>query len=317
MPVAPPEAPGGCAEMQAYDTDPLSVSEILRLDLGADEEESTRQQRSPKLTRSRGIAPTEERVKWEKKDVVTKGVYKPWFFTRFARFWIPLGKPQCAMDLKSICSAARGQARHRPRKGKACDDDSSDKSGVEEEVWVGCDECSKWRKVPHGFAFDKSKSFFCHMLRDTTCETPEEEWDTAEEFVDDADLIVEECGSSFSTPYNAHRVPEHHAKPQRDCAYPREASSRTSTERAAGKRKLISPRVFGAEDDDGTAPCAGSAASPLRAARLLLSARRLPAQCLRAVCFSCCLPPRCCAVPAPATASGKELPSAANPSAMV
>ena len=65
------------------------------------------------------------------------------------------------------------------------------------------------------------------------------------------------------------------------------------------------------------APCAGSAASPLRAARLLLSAQQLPAQCLRAVCFSCCLPPRCCVVPAPATASGEEGPSAANPSAMV
>ena len=86
--------------MQAYDTDPLSVSEILRLDLGADEEESTRQQRSPKLTRSRGIAPTEERVNWEKKDVVTKGVYKPWFF-----------HPLCAL----LDPARQAAVRHGPQ----------------------------------------------------------------------------------------------------------------------------------------------------------------------------------------------------------
>jgi hypothetical protein len=253
MLVAPGEAPGYFAETQAYDTEPLSLSEILRLDLhlGAGEEERA-VKRSQQMTRSRGIAQTKEHVKWEKKDVVTKGVYKPWFFSRFARFWIPLGKPQCALDLKSISSAARSQSHRQPRNGKECDDDSSDKSGREEEVWVGCDGCSKWRKVPHGFSFDKSKSFFCHMLRDTTCVTPEEEWDDQEEFVDDADRVVDECGSSSTTPRNTHTnyCSQHHAQPQHDCGHPRRMSSCSSTERAAGKRKLVSPRAFGAHDRD-------------------------------------------------------------------
>jgi hypothetical protein len=257
MLVAPGEAPGYFAETQAYDTEPLSLSEILRLDLhlGAGEEERA-VKRSQQMTRSRGIAQTKEHVKWEKKDVVTKGVYKPWFFSRFARFWIPLGKPQCALDLKSISSAARSQSHRQPRNGKECDDDSSDKSGREEEVWVGCDGCSKWRKVPHGFSFDKSKSFFCHMLRDTTCVTPEEEWDDQEEFVDDADRVVDECGSSSTTPRNTHTnyCSQHHAQPQHDCGHPRRMSSCSSTERAAGKRKLVSPRAFGAHDRDGRAP---------------------------------------------------------------
>lgn len=220
MLVAPGEAPGYFAETQAYDTEPLTVSEILRLDLhlGAGEEECA-VKRSQQMTRSRGIAQTKEHVKWEKKDVVTKGLYKPWFFSRFARFWIPLGKPQCALDLKSISSAARSQSHRHPRNGKECDDDSSDNSGREEEVWVGCDGCSKWRKVPHGFSFDKSKSFFCHMLRDTTCDTPEEEWDDQEEFVDDAHRVVDECGSSSTTPRNTHtNCSQHHAQPQHDHA---------------------------------------------------------------------------------------------------
>jgi hypothetical protein len=250
MLVAPGEAPGYFAETQAYDTEPLTVSEILRLDLhlGAGEAERA-VKRSQKMTRSRGILETKAHVKWEKKDVVTKGVYKPWFFSRFARFWIPLGKPQCALDLKSIISsAARSQSHRRPRNGKECDDDSSDKSGREEEVWVGCDGCSKWRKVPHGFSFDKSKSFFCHMLRDTTCDTPEEEWDDQEEFVDDADRVVDESGSSSTTPRNTHTNCSQQS--QHDCGHPRGMSSCSSTERAAGKRKLVSPRVFGTDGAD-------------------------------------------------------------------
>jgi hypothetical protein len=57
---------------------------------------------------------------------------------------------------------------------------------LEEDVWVACDSCDKWRKVPDGFGFDHDKSFFWYMLTDTICATPEEEWGDEEEFVDDA-----------------------------------------------------------------------------------------------------------------------------------
>lgn len=294
MLVAPGEAPGYFAETQAYDTEPLTVSEILRLDLhlGADEEERG-VKRSQQITRSRGIAQTKGHVKWEKKDVVTKGVYKPWFFSRFARFWIPLGKPQCALDLKSISSAARSQSHRQPRNGKECDDDSSDKSGREEEVWVGCDGCSKWRKVPHGFSFDKSKSFFCHMLRDITCDTPEEEWDDQEEFVDDADLVVDECGSSSTTPRNMHtNCSQHHAQPQHDCGHPRRMSSCSSTEREAGKRKLVSPRAFGTDDGDGRRRNRHCDLFRPHPARLLLPALRRLVHHLCAARSSCSLSER-------------------------
>ena len=266
MPVAPEIYRVMDMSIDAYDTNPLPLCEILRLDPGADDEERT-MQRSQKMTRSKGIAPPNKQVKWEKKDVVTKGLYKPWFFTRFARLWIPLGKPQCAMDLKSISSAASTQARRRPKKSHHTDDSSE--TSVLEEVWVGCDGCSKWRKVPRGFQFDKNKSFFCHMLTDTTCETPEEEWDDEEEFVDDdnVDLIVDGAhyGSISTTPRSAHsdssqrenstraHSSHEHGKSPRDYSHPRDVTNNSAGMRAAGKRRLISPRVYGADDDDGIA----------------------------------------------------------------
>mmetsp|Transcript_71856 Transcript_71856/g.116526 ORF Transcript_71856/g.116526 Transcript_71856/m.116526 type:complete len:353 (+) Transcript_71856:2-1060(+) len=42
-----------------------------------------------------------------------------------------------------------------------------------EDVWVNCDSCKKWRKMPLGSEIDTAKSFVC-MLNNVTCETPEE-----------------------------------------------------------------------------------------------------------------------------------------------
>jgi hypothetical protein len=86
------------------------------------------------------------------------------------------------------------------------------------------------------------------MLRDTTCDTPEEEWDDQEEFVDDSDRVVDESGSSSTTPRNTHTNCSQQS--QHDCGHPRGMSSCSSTERAAGKRKLVSPRVFGTDGAD-------------------------------------------------------------------
>lgn len=55
--------------------------------------------------------------------------------------------------------------------------------------WVGCDACEKWRKVPRGFQFDRSKDFFCNMIPKITCETKEEPW---EEDNNDASFITDE-----------------------------------------------------------------------------------------------------------------------------
>jgi hypothetical protein len=52
----------------------------------------------------------------------------------------------------------------------------------ENEEWVLCDSCAKWRTVPSGFQFDRDKSFFCDMIEALTCDTPEEQWDGKEQF---------------------------------------------------------------------------------------------------------------------------------------
>ena len=69
-----------------------------------------------------------------------------------------------ALDvLARVCTSSRGAMGDikrgiRVREGK--------KSAVqaapcrEEDVWVGCDSCSTWRKVSDGFEVDKAKSFF-------------------------------------------------------------------------------------------------------------------------------------------------------------
>ena len=85
--------------------------------------------------------------------------------------------------------ASAGVADHyyhaKPDQLGPVDASSSDdpSAQLEDEEWVGCDGCSKWRKVPAGFQFDRSKSFFCSMIESLTCDAPEEEWDEEEEFV--------------------------------------------------------------------------------------------------------------------------------------
>jgi hypothetical protein len=115
------------------------------------------------------------------------------------------------------------------------------------EEWVGCDGCSKWRKVPVGFQFDRNKSFFCNMIETLTCETPEEKWDDEEEFVDD-DIVDDRSGerndsSRSTTPRGGG------SKRSSGSA----AKEQTGVERATGKRKCFRPSAYadgeGAGDD--------------------------------------------------------------------
>jgi hypothetical protein len=55
--------------------------------------------------------------------------------------------------------------------------------------WVLCDKCEKWRKVPRGFQFDRSKDFYCEMLPKMTCDSKEEAWEQDDQ---DASFITEE-----------------------------------------------------------------------------------------------------------------------------
>eukprot|EP00286_Rhodomonas_abbreviata_P022468 CAMPEP_0181300938 /NCGR_PEP_ID=MMETSP1101-20121128/7158_1 /TAXON_ID=46948 /ORGANISM="Rhodomonas abbreviata, Strain Caron Lab Isolate" /LENGTH=538 /DNA_ID=CAMNT_0023406211 /DNA_START=269 /DNA_END=1882 /DNA_ORIENTATION=+ len=198
-----------CSEMAEYDVDPLPLDALLSHETAGAAKSVLNA--TEKGTRSRGIV-LEQKSHWQKKDVVTKGQYKPWFFSRFAKSRIPLGKPQCLADLKSITTSCRnmkvkydesekggGKGRRnkakddsdeevtdRRRKVDTTEDDEDDDEAEEEELWVECENCKKWRKVPPGIEIDQEKSFFCQMLPSVTCETPEEDWDEEEtEWVED------------------------------------------------------------------------------------------------------------------------------------
>eukprot|EP00961_Rhodomonas_salina_P135170 1818512-Rhodomonas_salina.1 len=193
-------------EMAEYDVDPLPLNVVMSHDASSTKKLAPGV--SEKGTRSRGII-IEQKSHWQKKDVVTKGQYKPWFFSRFAKSRIPLGKPQCLADLKVISNSSRNaKSRHdgsdserngSQTKSRKCksedertssrrrktqqeedDDDDDDDEEEEEELWVECENCKKWRKVPAGVEIDQEKSFFCQMLPAVTCETAEEAWDEEE-----------------------------------------------------------------------------------------------------------------------------------------
>jgi len=63
---------------------------------------------------------------------------------------------------------------------------------VGNKEWVLCDGCEKWRKIPKGFKFDRSKNFFCNMIPKLTCDAKEESWEQNENdcrFID-ADWVL-------------------------------------------------------------------------------------------------------------------------------
>jgi hypothetical protein len=74
------------------------------------------------------------------------------------------------------------------RSGKEYEEEEEEEEEEEkaEELWVECENCKKWRKVPPGVLIDSEKSFFCKMLPAVTCDTAEEDWDEEEtEWVED------------------------------------------------------------------------------------------------------------------------------------
>lgn len=137
--------------------------------------------------------------------------------------------------------------------------DENPSAQLEDEEWVGCDGCSKWRKVPTGFTFDRSKSFFCSMIESLSCDTPEEQWDEEEEFVDRG-LIIDDRShdrndsSRSTTPRgssgDSHRRSGSKSKTIYEKGRPGSALSKdAASERATGKRKCFRPRSYGAEGE--------------------------------------------------------------------
>ena len=161
--------------------------------------------------------------------------------------------------------ASAGVADHyyhaKPDQLGPVDASSSDdpSAQLEDEEWVGCDGCSKWRKVPAGFQFDRSKSFFCSMIESLTCDTPEEQWDEEEEFVDRGHIIDDRSldrndSSRSTTPRGSSGDSQRRSGSKSKSLYEKARSGSAlakdvASERATGKRKCFRPRSYGAEGD--------------------------------------------------------------------
>eukprot|EP00290_Baffinella_frigidus_P013978 CAMPEP_0180153826 /NCGR_PEP_ID=MMETSP0986-20121125/23778_1 /TAXON_ID=697907 /ORGANISM="non described non described, Strain CCMP2293" /LENGTH=347 /DNA_ID=CAMNT_0022102031 /DNA_START=42 /DNA_END=1081 /DNA_ORIENTATION=- len=259
--------PYSTSEMDCYDSSALPHWVMEEEQKKESLEEVTREKK--KGTRSRGTL-VDEQVVWRKQDVIAKGHYKPWF-PRFSRTWIPLGKPQCLLDLKSIASlVARAkplrsyQRRDAVRPSKSCSEapdlradvsfksariDESDESHEEDgEVWAECESCNKWRRVPPEIAIDQEKSFFCTHLPDGDCSLKEEKWDE-ENFAEEEDDNDEEAGPSPGAPGS---VSPPHAAPS--------TQGRRGVRARGGKAFYDSPPSKPSESACGEAP-----ASPQRA----------------------------------------------------
>lgn len=170
--------------MDEYDNDPVPVEELLR-------------EKDLHDSHAQGFVLDQEHTMWTKRDLViaSSGLYKPWFFSRFAKGWIGISRQNALSDIRSIMGSGRDRnkeiaAREREQRERESecqrgarskriltqDESCGEGSEEESETWVGCDECGKWRKVPDGVEIDAEKNFFCRMLPGCMCSTPEEDW---------------------------------------------------------------------------------------------------------------------------------------------
>jgi hypothetical protein len=174
-------------ERHEYDSDPVPLEELLR---ERDQHDDSKSENSG-LHRDCGM--------WTKRDLVvpSSGLYRPWFFSRFAKGWIGISRAHALSDIRSILGSGRlrnkdsngkereeleGQAdKDRPFRSKRSykqedsSEDTTESTDEDPETWVGCDECGKWRKIGD-LKIDTESSFFCSMLSGITCSTPEEAW---------------------------------------------------------------------------------------------------------------------------------------------
>jgi len=156
--------------------------------------------------------------------------------------------------------ASAGVANHFYRAQEYVSQSGADSSSsddpsarLEDEEWVGCDSCSKWRKVPSGFQFDRNKSFFCNMIESLTCDTPEEQWDDKEEFdhiIDDRSNDRNDSSRS-TTPRGSGGGDSRRSGGGGKRSGGSISKELSAAERANGKRKCCRPRSYGAEGEGG------------------------------------------------------------------
>jgi hypothetical protein len=188
----PDKAPAiaNSVERNEYDNDPVPLEELLR---EKDQHDDSKDD----------AASFHECAMWTKKDLVvpSSGLYRPWFFSRFAKGWIGISRAHALSDIRSIlggsCSSIgstkprkdlggrerehREGSRDKERPRRSCKREESsgetaDSADEDPETWVGCDECGKWRKIGNGIEVDTESAFFCSMIPGVTCSTPEEAW---------------------------------------------------------------------------------------------------------------------------------------------
>jgi hypothetical protein len=148
-----------------YDNEPIPVSDMLR-----ELEEAY----------DRGLNERPECITQgyidSKDQLSNRGPYKPWFYSRFARHRVSLPRHACAADIKQILeslpplnfsakdsrSVVRKNLRSNDTKSKNCsksyrssgesdkgDSSEHDNLDAKNDTWIECDECGKWRRVPH------------------------------------------------------------------------------------------------------------------------------------------------------------------------
>ena len=121
-----------------------------------------------------------------------------------------------------------------------------------EDEWVGCDGCSKWRKVQtHWPYFDRNKSFYCNMIEALTCDTPEEKWDDDDQL--GSELVDDRSGeqhdsSRSTTPRGGSGDSQRRSASKRSSGTPANSTPH-GTERASGKRKCFRPSSYSADGD--------------------------------------------------------------------
>mmetsp|Transcript_24264 Transcript_24264/g.47083 ORF Transcript_24264/g.47083 Transcript_24264/m.47083 type:complete len:449 (+) Transcript_24264:381-1727(+) len=218
------------ADMAAYDTLPVAEEDVLS-DLGLQRPFCPRHDLHDHVQECNGVCmPKERTVHYTKKDLEHRGLYRPWFHSRFAKGWINIPRQDAMSDIRAITGSSRERnkqiaAKEREdrerrreeekkyrtaRKGSSKRDETSDESGTEEhETWVGCDSCGKWRRVPRGVDIDTDASFVCTMLAQVSCSTPEDDYDDkqvseAEEVLSDASDSSSQCSG---TKRKASRLP--------------------------------------------------------------------------------------------------------------
>mmetsp|Transcript_42883 Transcript_42883/g.135278 ORF Transcript_42883/g.135278 Transcript_42883/m.135278 type:complete len:550 (-) Transcript_42883:396-2045(-) len=204
--------------------------------------------------------------------------YKPWFYTRFAKTAVTLPRQICLEDLKQLSAAcdkrpmtlrhrpmgmsAKGRIQSRKRFGSQ---QGKDQNESVQELWAGCDECGKWRRVPEGFVVDSKTKFICNMLNGLSCDQPEEDWkedDAWFEYSEGENQCPSAEEKSEDTP--PHAVQENKAQAASDAIEEKSSAAVAALiegDALLSKKRKTSPDVENKVKRPATAPTTAGAAA--------------------------------------------------------